>query len=405
MSIKITDGEPVNAIAATPATVETPIQKSPMISGTWYRKAIIQTNDFKNKSLSDWSFNTTIGCGHGCLFCYVPSTSTNKQAPTLRMLGIHDPDAEWGEYVFVREWDEKTFLASLKKAEGTSQAKLKRDGNRAVMFCSTTDPYQVIRNADSTKQRILQNAHEHMVSRALELTLEKSTLNVRILTRSPLARRDFELMKRFGHRLVFGMSLPTLDDQLARIYEPHAPAPSQRLRTLQEAKKAGLHVYVAVAPTYPECDEADLRATLTAIKDLDPVTVFHEPINIRAENVARIQNHAASLGKTLDTQVFDGGVNWRRYAIGQLMQVERIADELGMKHCLHLWPDPSLASKAKFLEVRRDAFAVKNPDAEKLQIRAARKEDDAAYGTFKKWIETWHSRVSAWPKAGGNSHE
>src|SRR5439155_1346115 len=82
---------------------------------------------------------------------------------------------------------------------------------------------------------------------------------------SPLARGDFDLFKSFGKRLVFGMSLPTLRNDLAKVYEPKAPAPSQRLATLHAAKEAGLHVDVALAPTYPECDEADLRATLQAL--------------------------------------------------------------------------------------------------------------------------------------------
>src|SRR5205823_3705538 len=84
-----------------------------------------------------------------------------------------------------------------------------------------------------------------------------------ILTRSPLARADFDLFKTFGSRLLFGMSLPTLRNDLAKVYEPKAPAPSQRLAALRAAKQAGLHVFVAVAPTYPECDEADLRAKLS----------------------------------------------------------------------------------------------------------------------------------------------
>jgi DNA repair photolyase len=129
-------------------------------------------------------------------------------------------------------------------------------------------------------------------------------VNTRILTRSPLAKTDFDLFKTFDDRLLFGMSLPTLRNDLARVYEPHAPAPSQRLATLRAAKEAGLNVYVAVAPTYPECDEEDLRATLEAVADLEPVTVFHEPINIRAENVTRIHTHAATVGVTLNTGVF-----------------------------------------------------------------------------------------------------
>jgi len=92
--------EPVNA---TPATPPNPIQKSAMISEIWDHPATIEVNGFKFKSLSNWSFNTTIGCSHGCRFCYVPSTATNKQAPALKILGVQDPDAEWGEYVFVRE--------------------------------------------------------------------------------------------------------------------------------------------------------------------------------------------------------------------------------------------------------------------------------------------------------------
>jgi DNA repair photolyase len=70
------------------------------------------------------------------------------------------------------------------------------------------------------------------------------------------------------------MSLPTLRNDLAKVYEPKAPAPSQRLAALRAAREEGINVYVAVAPTYPECDEKDLRATLQAVAELKPATVF-----------------------------------------------------------------------------------------------------------------------------------
>jgi hypothetical protein len=98
---------------------------------------------------------------------------------------------------------------------------------------------------------------------------------------------------------------------------------------------------IAMAPTYPECDEADLKRTLKAINDLDPITVFHEPINIRAENVERIEAHARSLGKELNTDVFADLTAWRRYATDSLVQVQRLAEEAGLGHCLHLSPLPS----------------------------------------------------------------
>ena len=61
------------------------------------------------------------------------------------------------------------------------------------------------------------------IERSLELILAQSTLNVRILTRSPLAKKYFPLMKQFGNRLMFGMSLPTTNDRLNRSLRTKGP--------------------------------------------------------------------------------------------------------------------------------------------------------------------------------------
>src|SRR5262249_38880931 len=150
--------------------------------------------------------------------------------------------------------------------------------------------------------------------------------------------------KSFKSRLVFGMSLPTVNARLARLYEPHAPSPQQRLKTLQQARDAGLHVYVALAPTFPESDIDDLRATFRAISEIRPITVFHEPINIRAENVLRMATRAAELGITQRSEVFANSAAWQDYAIRSFRVVQKLAREVKLSNCLHLWPDPSLGS-------------------------------------------------------------
>jgi DNA repair photolyase len=340
--------------------------------GLWHAPAVIAENNFVYKSLSNWAFNVAVGCSHACRFCYVPSAATIKQGPKLAEYGVKDPDAEWGDYVLLRPWDEPKFLASLRAAENTPRSKLKPDGNRAVIYCSTTDPYQVIHHPNPARQRELAEHARLLVRRSLELIRDESTLNVRILTRSPLARADFNLFRSFGKRLVFGMSLPTLRNDLAKVYEPKAPAPSQRLAALQAAKKIGLHVYVAMAPTYPECDEADLRATLKAVAELEPITVFHEPINIRAENVARIEAQAESLGVRLKTEVFASRESWQDYAVNALHMVSEIAKESGIEKHLHLWPDKSLGSQS---------LADRMPNPPKYLNR----------------LEHWWHRVSEWP--------
>lgn len=339
----------------------------------WHAPALIAENNFIYKSLSNWSFNIAVGCSHACRFCYVPSVATIKQAAKLAEYGIEDPDAEWGDYLLLRPWSENRFLASLRAAENTPRSQLKPDGNRAVIYCSTTDPYQVIKHPDPERQRELAEHARQLVRRSLELIRDHSTLNVRILTRSPLARTDFDLFHSFGSRLVFGMSLPTLRNDLAKVYEPKAPAPSQRLAALRAAKAAGLHVYVAVAPTYPECDEADLRETLKAVAELDPITIFHEPINIRAENVTRIEAQARTVGIRLKTEVFATRESWQAYAVNALRTVSELAKELGIHKHLHLWPDKSLGSQAL-------ANRMANP------------------GTYLKRLEHWWYRLSEWPK-------
>ena len=344
------------------------------VADFWRNPAVISPNNFVHKSLSNWAFNIAVGCAHACRFCYVPSASTIKQGARLAEHGVADPDAEWGNYVLLRKWDEDKFLSSLRSAENTPRSALKPDGNRAVIYCSTTDPYQVIAHPDAAKQRELATAARSMIRRSLELIRDESTLNVRILTRSPLARVDFELFQTFGERLLFGMSLPTLRNDLAKVYEPKAPAPSQRLATLKAAAAAGLHVYVAVAPTYPECDEKDLRETLTAIAELDPVTIFHEPINIRAENVTRIAEHAASIGTTLKTEVFASRATWEAYALASLKSMHAIAADLGLKKRLHLWPDRSLGTAAVVRRMPKPA-------------------------QYSRWLDRCWNRISEWPQA------
>jgi DNA repair photolyase len=340
----------------------------------WHSPALIQPNNFLYKSLSEWAFNIAVGCSHACRFCYVPSAATIKQGPRLKLYGISDADQEWGSYVLLRQWDETKFLSSLRSAENTPAYKLKPDGNRAVIYCSTTDPYQVIHHPEPARQKELGAAARYLVTRSLELIRDRSTLNVRILTRSPLAKLDFDLFKSFGTRLLFGMSLPTMRNDLARIYEPKAPSPSKRFATLLAAKTAGLHVYVAIAPTYPECDREDLYRTLSAVSKLEPVTIFHEPINIRAENVTRIESTAASLGASIDTSVFSTKEKWIQYALNALQTVESLATELGIAKCLHLWPDKSLGG--------RNAKAIQH----------IRHSDD--YGS---WLARWWNRHSEWP--------
>lgn len=337
----------------------------------------VQPNNFLYKSLSSWAANFTMGCTHGCGFCSVPDTSTSKQKHTLAPFGVDDPVAEWGGYALVRPWDEAKFIASVRKAEAIDPRLLKRDGNRAVFLSSTTDPYQVFPHEDRQRQKLINLHARNVVRSALIAIRDHSTLNVRILTRSPLARQDFDLFQSFGDRLLLGTSLPTLNDSLSRLYEGRSPSPKQRLKLLIDAKNAGIHTYVAVAPVFPECGSDGMLEVFNAVREADPWTVFMEPVNLRRGNVDRIRAAAQRLGMSIDMAPFSNPVSWSEYAIASLHDAERAAETAGIMERLHLWPDhAALATKA-----------VLN-----------RQPDQHVYLT---WLNRYWHRISEWPGKAG----
>jgi len=385
--------------------------------------ALISKNNFQFKSLSDWSYNISLGCLHGCSFCYVPQTSTIKQETLLerhpglipeewiseRKAGKHWGDHHWGEYSLLRTWDPVEFRASLRRAQkAKDDGKLSPDGNAAIMFCTTTDPYQTMSiPGNSAMTQLMQDRRRGLVRQALEIILHESDLNVRILTRSPLAEQDFDLYRQFGNRLLFGMSIPTLDAGLSDIYEPGAPGPQAKLRTLQRAVDAGIHVYVALAPTLPDEGEAELRMTIQTLAAFNPVTIFHEPINLRAENVARIEAKARELGRSINSAVFQSREAWREYAFHQFALVDKLARELKLPDgVLHQWPDKTLASKAGFMKMKAMQAERDLGSSFSTQLRKAASEEWST--SVLPWLQYWQNpkeRISNWPSVDGQGNQ
>lgn len=348
----------------------------------WPHPLTVEPTGFKKKALGAFHVNLAIGCSHGCRFCYVPSVSAVKQAEKLRKMGASQPMFGWGSYLFPRIWDEHAFRLSLRKAMRTPDSELLPDGNRAVFFCSTTDAFQVSHHPDSKVRRFHQEQMDLLFRRSLEIIRDESDLRVRILTRSPLAANYFDLMKSLGDRLLFGMSIPSLDDELVRLYEPHAPGVQKRLECLQKAKEAGLHVYVAVAPTFPEQEIDDYRKILTVINSLAPVTVFHEPVNVRGGNVDLMEREFHRKGLDSHGDIFRNRKGWAVYAARSLMEFEIAAQETGLEDRLKLWPDRDLLEEDAI-----DAVVEGGLFADPLE--------------FTNWVHDHWVRPSAWPDSSG----
>lgn len=351
--------------------------QTPNIIALHDQPATIEANNFRYKSLSSWCCNIFLGCMHACPICFAPETSANKQKQMLRSFGILDPVLDWGRYLLIRPLDKEKFLASLRKADQTHPGLRKRDGNDAIMFCSTTDAYQVIRHANPGERRRFQRMAATSRRWMLEAIRDHSSLNVRILTRSPLAKQDFDIFKTFGDRLLLGTSLPTLDPKISRIYEPHVSHPNKRLELLTDAHAAGIHTYVAVAPVYPEVGYDGVLEVFRAVKAANPYTVFMEPVNLKLQIAERVQRGARERGEDIDMTPYSGSQAWADYAIRKLRDAERAAEVAGISDRLHLWPDHEGLSLKSVIE--------RQPDPE----------------AYLRWLRQWWNRVSEWPGING----
>jgi DNA repair photolyase len=184
-----------------------------------------------------------------------------------RFSGFQD---KWGSFVQVKT----NFIEVL-------AGQLRRPKQGRVMLASVTDAYQTIEGKYG------------LTRRCLEL-LTLSRLKASILTKSDLVLRDAELLKAMPGAEV-GFTITTLDDKLARLLEPGAPSPSQRLATLEKLARAGIRTWVFVAPVLPGItdDLGDLKAITKAARMAGAQEVDFDPLNFYPTAVAGIKSFIA----------------------------------------------------------------------------------------------------------------
>ena len=166
----------------------------------------------------EYVINPYIGCGHGCKYCY---------ARFMSKWSRHHKDAQWGSFAEV-----KVNIAEVLARELRSKRK-----RGDVMLSSVCDPYQPV------------EARYRLTRQCLELLVEFGW-GIDILTRSPLVLRDMDILATSPNATV-GISIPTDNEQVRKILEPHSPSIASRLQALKKLHSEGIRIWVFIAPTLP----------------------------------------------------------------------------------------------------------------------------------------------------------
>jgi DNA repair photolyase len=186
----------------------------------------------------DRSINPYRGCEHGCIYCFArPSHAYLNMSPGL---------------------DFETKLIARPGAGDVLKRELRAKGYRAapMAFGTNTDPYQPIER-------------EYQVMRECLEVLAACHHPVTIVTKGTLIERDIDLLAPMAAKglVHVGVSITTLDPDLARRMEPRVPRPERRLLVIKRLAEAGIPVRVMVAPVVPGLTDPEAEKILEAARD------------------------------------------------------------------------------------------------------------------------------------------
>ncbi|MGZ3419686.1 MAG: radical SAM protein, partial [Polyangiales bacterium] len=174
-----------------------------------------------------WTLSPYVGCLIGCRFCYAPS----RLDPLRRLARL--AEAPWGSWVDVRVDAAEVLARELGTLEPWP-----------IKMCPiVSDPYHAIEK----KFRVTRQC--------LEVLRDAPPRDVLVLTRSATIVEDAALLASIP-RAWAGVSLPTIDEDVRRHFEPRGASVNERLETLETLRKAGVRTFAIVQPMFPGSLEA-----------------------------------------------------------------------------------------------------------------------------------------------------
>lgn len=181
-------------------------------------KEIHSKTILSSSKIHDYVINPYVGCQHACSYCYARFMK--------RFSGHKEP---WGDFVDVKiNAPELLPREILKKKRGT------------VWVSGVCDPYQPLEA-------------KYKITRTCLQILAQNDWPVVVQTRSPLVLRDLDILKT-GKNFEVGLSIPTANDNIRKIFEPCAPVIKERLKALEELHREGIRTYAMIAPMLPEAE-------------------------------------------------------------------------------------------------------------------------------------------------------
>ena len=208
------------------------------------------------------TLNPYSGCDHHCVYCYASSYIPN-----------------------FHECRPKKDLPQKLKREA---AKLKGE---TVSISNSSDPYPRI------------EATTGITRRCLEI-LAESNCRIQIITKSNLVTRDDDLLSKAPSAVA--LTITSLDAEVARVLEPHAPPPAARLRAAEDLIRKGVPVSVRIDPVIPFVNDKPEKLVVT-LASIGVKHVTSSTYKIKPDNWCRFSAAMPTVAEKLQLLYFKQG--------------------------------------------------------------------------------------------------
>ena len=208
------------------------------------------------------TFNPYTGCDHACVYCYassyIPKFSSCRPKRDL--------------------------------IPGLKREAIKLNGE-IVSIANSSDPYPLL------------EAKTGLMRKCLE-TLATSNCRIQIITKSNLVTRDIDLLKKVPSMV--SLTVTTDDDRIAKLIEPNAPSPTERLRATKILIDKGIPTSVRTDPIIPTINDSPENL----IKTLASIGVKHitaSTYKVKLDNWRRFSVAMSKAAEKLKSLYFEQG--------------------------------------------------------------------------------------------------
>jgi len=198
--------------------------------------------------LDDYSLNPYSGCSFNCIYCYIRGSKYGENMAKSLSIKVNAPEL----------------------LEKQLKRRAEREEYGIIALASSTEPYLPIEEKIGLMRKLLG-------------IILKYKFPVEVATKSKLVLRDRDLLKDISRNailpedlkrklrqgVIIAFSTSTLNEKLAKILEPGAPSPKERLKTMEICKKEGFLAGMCYIPVLPflSDSEVELDKMIKSAKD------------------------------------------------------------------------------------------------------------------------------------------